>query len=128
VREQRVVLIRAGLAAVRARLLATPTADRVWSVLPIYSRVETWGEAVHFEMPASTGRETGARVLIGADEIAFWCEARRIVIAFGATPLSRPGERRLPVPCNVWAMALDDVGVLAAARPGERVAVFEGES
>lgn len=127
-REPREVLIRAGRIALRARLLDTPTADRIWATLPIYSTAETWGEALHFETAAETGREAGARAVVRKGEIAFWSEDDRIIIAWGLTPLSRPGELRLPVPCNVWAIALDDAGALAAVAPGERVAVLLAES
>ncbi len=122
------VLIRAGNVAIRARLLATPTADRIWSALPVYTTAETWGAALHFETHIETGRETRARALVKAGEIAFWSEDDRIIIGFGLTPLSRPGEIRLPVPCNIWATALDDVSALSAVNPGERVAVLVGES
>jgi hypothetical protein len=56
-------------------------------------------------------------------DICFWVEDDRVIIAFGPTPISRPGELRLPRPCNLWARAIDDVGVLKAVRPGERVSV-----
>lgn len=127
-RVPREVLIRAGRVAVRARLLDTPTADRIWATLPVYSTAETWGEALHFETRAESGREPGARAIVRKGEIAYWSEDDRIVIAWGATPLSRPGEIRLPVPCNLWAIALDDVAALAAVAPGERVAVLLAES
>lgn len=122
------VLIRAGRVAVRARLLATPTADRIWATLPIYSTAETWGAAVHFETHAETGREPGARAWVTQGEIAFWVEEDRVIIGFGPTPISRPDEIRLPCPCNIWAKALDDVAILASVRPGERVAVLVAES
>ena len=37
----REVLIRAGQVAIRARLFDTPTADRIWSALPIYGALLT---------------------------------------------------------------------------------------
>ena len=125
---RREILIRAGSVAIRARLLDTATADRIWSTLPIYSTAETWGELVHLETRAETGREPGAIWTVTPGQITFWAEQNRIVIGFGATPMSRPGEIRLPAPCNVWASALYDVAVLAAVRPGERVAILEADS
>ncbi len=127
-RLRREILIRAGSVAVRARLLDTPTADRIWATMPIYSTAETWGAALHFETQAETGRERGAKRTVVAGEIAFWAEEDRVLIGFGMTPLSRPGEIRLPCPCNVWAVAIDDVTALAKVRPGERVAVLEADS
>ncbi len=59
-REKREILIRAGTVAIRARLNETPTADRVWATLPIYSTAELWGQALHFETHVETGRDRGA--------------------------------------------------------------------
>lgn len=125
---KREIFIHAGKVVIRARLLDTPTADRIWQTLPVYSTAETWGEAVHFETHADTGRERGAKWNVALGEIAFWSEDDRVIIGFGMTPLSRPGEIRLPCPCNVWAMALDDVTQLAAVQPGQKIAILEAAS
>jgi hypothetical protein len=121
--EERRILITAGRAKVRAQLLDTPTAERIWQALPLHSTAETWGQSLHFETPVESGRERGARLLAVPGDICFWVEDDRVIIAFGPTPISRPGELRLPRPCNLWARALDDVGVLKAVRPGEKVSV-----
>ena len=125
---RREIFIHAGRVVVRARLLDTPTAGRIWQTLPIYSTAETWGEAVHFETHAETGREASAKSTVTSGEIAFWAERDRVMIAFGRTPLSKPGEIRLPAPCNIWALALDDVGQLRAVRPGQQIAILEAAS
>jgi hypothetical protein len=117
------IVIRAGSVTVRAELLATPTADRIWAALPIHSTAETWGQAIHFETPVETGRERGARMLAKAGDICFWVEEDRVLVVFGPTPISRPGEMRLPSPCNVWANAIDDVTLLNRVAPGEKVSV-----
>lgn len=127
-RVRRDILIRAGAVTLRARLLDTPAADRIWQTLPIYSTAEPWGALVHFETHVETGREAEAVWTVKPGEIAFWADEDRIVIGFGPTPMSRSGEIRLPSPCNVCAIALDDVSVLAGVRPGERVAVLEADS
>jgi len=121
--KDRRVLITAGRVKIRAQLLDTPTAERLWHALPLHSTAETWGQAIHFETPIESGRERNARQLAEPGDIYFWVEDDRVVIVFGRTPISRPGELRLPRPCNLWARALDDVGVLKAVRPGEKVSV-----
>jgi len=117
------IVIGAGSVKVRAQLLDTPTADRLWHALPLHSTAEVWGACIHFETPAESGREVNARQLAAPGEIYFWVEDDRVVIPFGPTPISRPGEVRLPRPCNLWARALDDVGVLKSVRPGEKVSI-----
>jgi hypothetical protein len=120
---KRRVLIKAGRVAIRAELLDTETAERIWTALPLFSTAETWGNSVHFETPVETGRERGARANSEAGDICFWTEDDRIIIAFGPTPISRSGEIRLPRPCNIWAKAMDDVALLKTVAPGEKVSV-----
>lgn len=120
---RRRVLIKAGRVAIRAELLDTETANRIWTALPLNSTAETWGKSIHFEVPVETGRERGARVLSEPGDICFWVEDDRIIIVFGTTPISRGAEMRLPRPCNVWAKALDDVAPLYVVVPGEKVSI-----
>lgn len=124
----REVRITAGCVVVRAELLATPTADRIWAALPIFSTAETWGDSIHFETPIETGRERSAKRNVNPGEICFWSEDDRVIVGFGPTPISGPGEIRLPSPCNVWARALDDVTALARITPGEKVSITRLET
>jgi uncharacterized protein len=112
----REVLIQAGGVAIRARLLNTPTADQIWKALPIYAAAQTWGPEVYFRTSVSAGTEPEARDVVHPGEIVFWPDGDSIAIAFGPTPLSRDGELRLASPCNVWALALDDVVQLSSCR------------
>lgn len=120
---RRRVTIAAGRVRIRAELLDTPTARRILSALPIHSTAETWGESIHFEVPIESGRERGARIDVALGDICFWPADGRVILGFGPTPISRPGEIRLPQPCNVWARALDDLSGLRRVTPGEKVAI-----
>lgn len=124
----REILIRAGKVVIRARLLDTPTAQRIWEALPIYAAVQTWGEELYFMAPVSSEREPDARDVVEPGEIAFWPDGDAIAIGFGPTPLSKTGEIRLASPSNIWALALDDVRQLRSVYAGERVAVLEADS
>ena len=124
----REVLIRVGAVALRARLLETPTAERIWRALPIYAATQTWGCEVYFTVPITVELEPGAREVIEPGEIAFWPAGDAIAIGFGPTPISRRGEIRLASPGNIWARALDDVACLRNVHAGERVAVLEADS
>jgi len=120
----REVVIQAGAVAIRARLLDTPTADRIWASLPIYASARTWGREVYFQAPLSTGCEPEARDVVRPGEIVYWPDGDSIAIGFGPTPISKNGEIRLASPCNVWAMAIDDVTTLKGVYAGEQVAVL----
>lgn len=124
----RKVVIRAGEVAIRAKLLNTPTAERIWAALPIRSSARTWGEEVYFDAPVTLDAEPDARVVVQAGDIAFWPEGDAIAIGFGPTPLSRTrDEIRLAGKCNVWAEALDDVRQLKAVHAGADVSIHEAD-
>ncbi len=119
------IMIQAGKVAIRARLLDTPTAERIWQALPITSSAQTWGREVFFDTAISSATEPEARDVVSAGEIAFWPAGDAISIGFGPTPISRKGEIRMTGPCNVWAMAIDDVALLQTVHAGEHIAVIE---
>ena len=120
---QRIAVLTAGRISIRIELGDTATADLVWSALPLYATAETWGASIHFDTPLEAGRDRTAKIHGKPGEIYFWIEDDRIIVPFGATPISRPGECRLPSPANVWARALDDVTALAKVTPGEKVSL-----
>lgn len=117
------ITIVAGPVTIRAELIGTEAAARIWAALPLYSTAEAWGAAIHFKTPIESGRERGAKVVIVPGEIGFWSEEDRVIIAYGTTPTAQRGEIRLPVPCTIWARALDDVTLLNRVVPGEKVSV-----
>jgi hypothetical protein len=122
----RTVAITIGRHTFSARLLDTAIADRIWAALPLYSSAETWGQAINFEVPVESGRERGATLRAEQGTLYFWSDEHRVIMAFGATPLSREGEMRLPVPCNPWASTETDLSILADVTPGEKVGVVRG--
>ncbi len=121
--EPRHALLTVAGVSIRIVLAETATADLVWRALPLHSTAETWGRCVHFEVPLETGRDRTARINGVKGEIYFWVEDDRILVPFGPTPISRPGEWRLPSPANVWAHTVDDVSVLGRVRPGVKVSL-----
>ena len=99
------------------------TAARIFEALPLHATAETWGQSVRFELPIETGREAGATREAVPGDIYFWSEESRVIVAFGPTPISAPGQIRLPSPCNVWAKAIDDVSLLNTVQAGEKVSL-----
>lgn len=119
----RTIEIRSGSVAVRATLRDTPTADAIWTALPITGRVNTWGDEVYFGTPVSCEREADAKDVMQPGEIAFWPDGDAIAIGYGPTPISHGDEIRLASPSNVWADAETDVRAFADVPSGSAIEV-----
>ena len=119
------IQIISGEVTISAILRNTPTAQVIYSALPISSRVQTWGEEVYFSAPVSTALEEDAKDVIKPGELAFWVEGNCIAIGYGKTPISEGNEIRLAARTNIWADALDDVKQLASVLAGDEIRVIK---
>lgn len=119
----RCIKMTIGPVVLEAELLDTPTASAVWDALPIASEAETWGEEVYFAIPVHVQRESDARDVVQAGELAFWVEGESIAIGFGRTPASRGDEIRLAARTNVWGKAKGDVRQLKRVGAGAPIKV-----
>ena len=120
---QRLARLKAGRVVLEVELLPTVTAELIWRALPIFSIAETWGASLHFECPIRAGRERTARLNVQPGDVCFWSEDDRIMLGWGATPISRPNEIRLMRPCNIWGRVHGDPADLSVVTPGEKVAL-----
>ncbi|MEQ1649296.1 MAG: hypothetical protein ABL898_11970 [Hyphomicrobiaceae bacterium] len=117
------LLVRVGRVVIRARLQDTELAARLFQSLPIYgvAGIGAGTVSVRFvplgELP-TLRTDASARPLLRG-QIGYSADRARIVIAWADSPM--PGVQ-------VWAIALDDVGALAAATVGMRVAILQADS
>ena len=119
----RSVKMTIGSVMLEAELFDTPTADAIWNALPFNSQAQTWGEEVYFSTPVKMKRESDARDVVQAGELAFWVEGNSIAIGFGRTPISRGDEIRLAAPTNIWGKAKGDVKQLKSVKDGAAIKV-----
>lgn len=108
----REIVIESGSVRLAARLLPTQTADIVWLGLPLFSSARFWGRMIWIDTPFEAYREPHSRDVIEPGEIAFLPDKDDIVLGYGATPIARDGEIRLPSLGNVFARVEGDVNAL----------------
>lgn len=112
-----------GKTTINAELFDTPTAQALYAAAPFESRVTTWGGEIYFTVPLRCERESDARELVEAGELAFRPEGEAVVIAYGPTPVSEGEEIRLAMPGNIWGRTDDDVRQLEKVEAGELIRV-----
>jgi len=95
-----------------AELNDSPTAQKIWEVLPVLERVNRWGDEVYLSVPVWMGEESDARRDVDVGDLAFWPLGRTLCIFFGPTPVSTDGRPKAYSPVNIVGRVLSDVSVL----------------
>ena len=85
----------------RVETIDTSTTAAIVTACPFLARSNTWGDKYYFSTPISVPRETSARTIVEAGELACWPDGDAIAIGFGPTPISRGNEIRLANPCDI---------------------------
>ena len=117
------LILKIGPTSLVAELLDTPTAKEILKHVPFTSIVNTWGDEVYFETPINVSKETNAKDIVEAGELAFWVEGSCIAIGFGPTPISQGNEIRLAAKTNIWGQSRTDVKWVSKAKDGDLVSV-----
>ena len=117
------LILKIGLISLVAELLDTTTAEEILKHVPFTSSANTWGDEVYFDTPVTTSKETDARDIVEAGELAFWVEGSCIAVGFGPTPISQGNEIRLAAKTNIWGQSLTDVRLLSKVKVNDPVSV-----
>jgi uncharacterized protein len=121
------IRITAGKVTAFAELDASPTAQAIWSALPIESSASRWGEEVYFEIPVQLDEAAGARQVMQVGELGYWPVGAAFCIFFGPTPVSEGSEPRAYSNVNPFGKVDGDASVFGGVRTGTRVNVERAE-
>jgi len=110
-------------ASVVADLRPGPATERLLSILPCVSRINTWGEEIYFTLPLRLALEADAQQVVDPGTVCFWVDGSALALPWGRTPLSQGSECRLVSPCNILGRVRGDPARLATARDGDTVRI-----
>ena len=97
---KRDIKIRAGEIEASGWFNETDTADKVFEILPLTSRVNVWGDEIYFTISVKTGLEN-AEETVSLGDVAYWPQGNALCIFFGKTPVSEGEEIRPMSPVNI---------------------------
>jgi hypothetical protein len=122
-RENRRITIRAGQVSASAILHETPTADSIWSALPIEARANTWGHEIYFSIPVKAELEKNAKEVVESGDLGYWPPGTAFCIFFGPTPASRGNEIRPASAVNIVGKVQGDPKIFKQVSSGTKVVI-----
>lgn len=106
-----------------AELNNSKTTEKVWELLPIEGRVNTWGDEIYFSIGEKIALEAGASEVVSMGDLAYWPPGEAFCIFFGTTPASQGDDIRAASAVNVFGKIIGDVKALKKVSSGERILV-----
>jgi hypothetical protein len=104
-----------------ATLNEGPTAQAIWSALPVEGQVTTWGDEIYFAIPVEMPQEEDARAEVEVGELGYWPMGDAFCIFFGPTPVSTDEKPRAYSPVNIIGEIHGEPAALRSIRDGEPV-------
>ena len=120
---ERRIRITAGGVSATAVLHHTPTADAIWSALPIEARANTWGDEIYFSIPVKAALEKDAQEVVQLGDLGYWPPGTAFCIFFGPTPTSHGEEIRPASAVNIVGKVQGDPKVFKQVASGAKVVI-----
>jgi hypothetical protein len=120
---ERRIRITAGQVRATAILHQTPTADAIWSALPIEARANTWGDEIYFSIPVKADLEKNAQEVVHLGDLGYWPPGTASCIFFGPTPTSHGDEIRPASAVNIVGKVQGDPKVFKQVPDGAKIVI-----
>ncbi|KUK86367.1 MAG: hypothetical protein XE03_1562 [candidate division TA06 bacterium 34_109] len=121
------ILIKVDHLELEAELNNNKTAEKIWDLLPIEGRVNTWGEEIYFSIGERIELEKDAREVVSMGELGYWPPGEAFCIFFGRTPASSGDEIRAASAVNIFGKVIGNPEVLKKVRSGSKIIIQKSE-
>ena len=121
--KNRRILITAGQVSATAVLHQTPTAEAIWTALPIEARANTWGDEIYFSIPVETALDKDAQEVVQLGDLGYWPPGTAFCIFFGPTPSSHGEEIRPASAVNIVGKVQGDPKAFKQVLDGAKVLI-----
>lgn len=100
------------------------TASKIWDILPIETKINTWGKEIYFTIPVITKAEN-PKSLVEKGDIGYWIQGTALCIFFGPTPNSRGNEIRPASPVNIVGKILGNLEIFEKLQDGDIIKIIK---
>ena len=115
--------IRGEEVEITVEVVAGPTAEALWEILPLESRASLWGEEIYFPIPLSVEGEPDAREEVEVGTVAYWPPGDALCLFFGPTPASTDDNPRAASPVTVVGEVVNGIENCRRVSSGELLRV-----
>ena len=98
------------------------TAKAILAALPIFGKVNKWGDEIYFRIQVSLPEEK-AQQEVEIGDLGYWPQGNGFCIFFGRTPASTGPKPRAASPVNVFGKVLGDATVFKETQTGEEIRI-----
>ncbi|RLB08670.1 MAG: hypothetical protein DRG27_05430 [Deltaproteobacteria bacterium] len=86
------IKISIGNITLYAKLNNSPTAKKIWDILPLKASFNTWGDEIYFSVPVEAQLDETAKEEVKVGQLGYWPQGKAFCIFFGPTPISEEGK------------------------------------
>ena len=117
------IKITAGDITLEARLADTACAEALWNILPLSTKINTWGDEIYFSIPLHHELDVTARDIVEVGDLGYWPEGPAFCIFYGPTPISNDKEIRPASAVNIIGKVIGDPTLLRVVPPGSKITI-----
>ena len=117
------ILISTDNIEIRAKLNNSKTAEKIWDLLPLEGKVNTWGDEIYFAIGAKIDLEQGASAVVSVGDLAYWPPGNAFCIFFGKTPASIGAEIRAASAVNIFGHIIGDYEAFKTVKPSTSIII-----
>ena len=119
----RQIRINADGVTLTATLNQSPTATKLWDVLPTVSHVQTWGDEIYFSIPLQEPEADDAQETVDRGAVAYWPPGNALCLFWGPPPMSRGNEIRPASAVNVIGQLSGNLDLLSGITSGAEITI-----
>jgi uncharacterized protein len=119
--------IRVGERSLKAHIHETPTALKVYNILPFQTKVDTWGDEIYFSIPVEDELDDTAKDLVELGDSGYWPSGNAFCIFYGKTPISQKNEIRPASAVSIIGKVIGDPTIFKGVKDGEKIQLTESD-